>query len=115
LSAHGVTNALRTTYPKGHEYEGLPKPLSMADVEGGGKWGNRSDCVIGCHRMSGHPSEWMYTELHVLKVKEYITGGRCTPFDAPIKLRMSKDSVGYEYMGKDILDYQNKKVEQIEF
>ena len=40
LNAHGVTSALRNVHHSGHEYEGLPKPLSIGDVEGGG---NRLD------------------------------------------------------------------------
>lgn len=39
LNAHAVTEALRRKHPSGHEFEGLPQPCSMADVEGGGKWG----------------------------------------------------------------------------
>ncbi len=46
LNAHGVTSALRNVHHSGHEYEGLPKPLSIGDVEGGGKWGNRADDTI---------------------------------------------------------------------
>ena len=113
LNAHGVTEALRRTYPKGHEYEGLPQPLSMASVEGGGKWGNRADDVICIHRMTSHKSEWMFSHLHVLKVKENETGGRCTPHDEPIKLRMCVNNVGFEYMGQNLI--HDKAPKQMEF
>ena len=113
LNAHGVTESLRRTHPKGHEYENLPMPLGLAGVEGGGKWGNRADDVLCIHRYTSHPNEWMYSHLHVLKVKENETGGRCTPFEQPISLRMSINNVGFEFMGKDIL--HEKQLETITF
>lgn len=113
LNAHGVTEALRRTYPKGHEYEGLPQPLGMASVEGGGKWGNRADDLLCVHRMTSHSSEWMFSELHVLKVKENETGGRCTPHDEPIRLRMCVNNVGFEYMGQNLI--HDKAPKQIKF
>jgi len=113
LNAHGVSQALRKVYPKGHEYENLPMPLGLADVEGGGKWGNRADDVISVARMNAHPTEWMYTQLHVLKVKENETGGRCTPYEQPISLRMALNNVGFEYKGQDLLNYKQIKPIQI--
>lgn len=108
LNAHGVTEALRRMHPKGHEYEGLPMPLNIASVEGGGKWGNRCDDLICIHRYTSHPTDWIYSNLLVLKIKEMETGGRCTPFDEPIKLKMEKNNIGFTFMDKDLLD-RNKK------
>ena len=108
LNAHGVTEALRRMHPKGHEYEGLPMPLNIASVEGGGKWGNRCDDLICIHRYTSHPTDWIYSNLLVLKIKEMETGGRCTPFDEPIKLRMEKNNIGFTFMDKDLLDKQKK-------
>lgn len=108
LNAHGVTEALRKLHPKGHDYEGLSMPLSMASVEGGGKWGNRCDDLICIHRYTSHPTDWIYSNLFVLKIKEMETGGRCTPFDEPIKLKMEKNNIGFTFMDKDLLD-KNKK------
>lgn len=110
LNAHGVTEALRRSHPKGHEYEGLAMPLSMASVEGGGKWGNRCDDLICIHRYTSHPTDWIYSNLFVLKIKEMETGGRCTPFDEPIKLRMEKNNIGFTFMDKDLLDKQKKEL-----
>lgn len=104
LNAHGVTEALRRLHPKGHEYEGLPMPLNMASVEGGGKWGNRCDDLICIHRYTSHPTDWVFSMLFVLKIKEMETGGRCTPFDEPIKLRMEKNNVGFSFMDQNLLD-----------
>lgn len=113
LNAHGVTESLRRTHPKGHEYENLPMPLGLAGVEGGGKWGNRADDVYCIHRYTSHPQDWMYSNLHVLKVKENETGGRCTPYEQPIRLRMALNNVGFEYKGQDLLNY--KELKPIEF
>lgn len=115
LNAHGVTEAMRRTYPKEHEYAGLPQPLGLSSVEGGGKWGNRADDVICCHRMTSHPTDWMFSELHVLKIKETETGGRCTPYQEPIRMRMVKNNVGFEFMGKDILHSKKSEIEEILF
>lgn len=103
LNAHGVTAALRSVQPMTHEYAGLPKPLAMADIEGGSKWSSRADDILCCHRYVSHPSEWMFTHILVLKVKENETGGRCTPYDNPILLRMAKNNVGFEYMGRNLI------------
>ena len=108
LNAHGVTEALRRMHPKGHEYEGLPMPLNIASVEGGGKWGNRCDDLICIHRYTSHPTDWIYSNLLILKIKELETGGRCTPFNEPIKLKMEKNNIGFTFMDKDLLD-RNKK------
>lgn len=111
LNAHGVTEALRRTHPANHEYANLSKPLSMADVEGGGKWGNRADDVICIHRYTSHSSEWMYSNLYVLKVKENETGGRPTPHEEPIRLKMKINNTGFEFMNRDILESkENKKL-----
>lgn len=110
LNAHGVTEALRRLHPKGHEYEGLPMPLNMASVEGGGKWGNRCDDLICIHRYTSHPTDWVFSMLFILKIKEMETGGRCTPFDEPIRLRMEKNNIGFTFMDKDLLEKNKKEV-----
>ncbi len=115
LNAHGVTEAMRRTHIKGHEYENLPQPLGLASVEGGGKWGNRADDVICIHRYTSHPTDWMFSHLHVLKVKETETGGRCTPYEEPMRLRMSKNNVGFEFLGKDILHSKRSELKDILF
>tara|TARA_R110000772_G_scaffold49294_1_gene113466 strand:+ start:11191 stop:12111 length:921 start_codon:yes stop_codon:yes gene_type:complete len=105
LNAHAVTEALRRKHPSGHEFEGLPMPPSMADVEGGGKWGNRADDVISVHRYTQHPDRWMVSDIHVTKVKETETGGRPTAMDSPISLRMQPGNVAFTVAGKDIIDH----------
>ena len=113
LNTHAVTEALRRTHPKEHDYYGLPQPPSMADVEGGGKWGNRADDVITIHRYTQHATEWMFSDIHVRKIKEVETGGRPTPIDEPIRLRMTRDNVGFEFLGSDILHSNNTDVNEL--
>ena len=115
LNAHGVTEAMRKTHVKEHEYANLPMPLGLSSVEGGGKWGNRADDVICCHRYTSHATDWMFSHIHVLKIKETETGGRCTPYEMPIKLRMVKNNVGFEFMGKDILHSKKSTVNEVLF
>lgn len=109
LNTHAVTEALRRVHQKEHEYSGLPVPPNMADVEGGGKWGNRADDVFTIHRYTQHPTDWMISEIHVRKVKEVETGGRPTSIEAPIKLRMMPNNIGFTYAGINLLQAKNIK------
>lgn len=109
LNAHGVTSAMWSIHTNG-EYQGLPKPLGMADVEGGGKWGNRADDILCIHRYTTHPTDWMYSNISILKVKENETGGRPTSFDNPIKIKMKINNVGFEFLGSDLL--KEKPIEE---
>lgn len=89
LCVHAATEALRKTHKDG-EYEGHPMPPSMADAEGGGKWGNRADDFLVIHRYVADPHNWMFTHVHVKKVKETETGGKPTLLNAGVHFR-------YEY------------------
>lgn len=87
LCIHAVTEALRKTHKDG-QYKGHPMPPNMSDAEGGGKWGNRADDFIVAHRYPAHESSWMFTEIHVKKVKETETGGKPTFADVPVYFRL---------------------------
>lgn len=115
VNTHAVTGALRNKYPAGHEYAGLIKPPSIGDVEGGGKWGNRADDLWIVHRLTMHPTEWMYTQIICAKVKETETGGKPTPYDEPIKLRMKQGSTGFEVNGKSLLATAKKVQSDLPF
>jgi len=84
IVAHAATDSLRRVHPKGHQYAGFPSPPNEADIEGGGKWGNKTDDFIVIHRYTSHKAEWMYTHVHVKKVRETETGGKPTFIDDPI-------------------------------
>ncbi len=113
INCHGVTEALRKLNPAGHEYAGLPKSLQMSDVEGGGAFGNRADDVISIHRQNTHPTDWMWSLISVVKIKETELGGRCTPYNEPIKLRMAKNNVGFEFLGRDLI-HNIKPIEKLQ-
>jgi hypothetical protein len=86
LCIHAATEALRKTHKEG-EYEGHPMPPNMSDAEGGGKWGNRADDFIVIHRYVAHPHDWMFTHVHIKKVKETETGGKPTTLNAGVLFR----------------------------
>ena len=96
LNVHAATEALRRTYPKGHPKEGYSMPPNKADAEGGGKFPNKADDFMVIHRMADHPDFWMWTEIHVQKIKENETGGKRTFKDTPYLLRMQIDGAGFE-------------------
>jgi len=112
LNAHGVTSALRQTHYTGHEYEGLTRPLAMSDIEGGSKWSSRADDVYCIHRYVSRKNQWMYSHIHVLKIKENESGGRPTPHEEPIILRMKVNNVGFEFIGKDLM-HNTKPVQKL--
>lgn len=114
LNCHAVTEALRRKHPNDHEFAGHPMPPSMADVEGGGKWGNRADDVISIHRYTQHSERWMFSDIHVTKVKETETGGRPTPQDSPISLRMMPANCQFTIAGREVIS-NNKYNNKIEF
>jgi hypothetical protein len=106
VNTHPVTEAMRRTFPNGHQYAGLPTPPMTSDIEGGGKWGNRSDCIVIIHRLAQHLTDWVFTEIHVRKTKEMETGGRPTPLSDPIRIRSMKGNVGFTYNNLNLLDVQ---------
>jgi hypothetical protein len=55
------------------------------------------------HRYVAHATEWMYSHIHVAKIKEIETGGRPTSKDEPIKLRSLPDNVGFEIDGQNLI------------
>jgi hypothetical protein len=103
VNMHGVSSALRQVHHSGHEFEGLTRPLAMSDAEGGSKVSARFDDIWTLHRYVSHPTDWMYSHIHVQKIKENETGGRPTPFEQPISLKMKINNVGFEFLGKDLM------------
>lgn len=95
VNTHPATEALRRVHAKGHPYAGHPMPPMASDVEGGGKFVNRSDCFVCCHRYVLHETDWIYTDIHVRKVKELETGGRPTALEQPIRMESMKFNVGF--------------------
>lgn len=105
INNHAVTSALRNK-----NSDGFSKPPGKEDTEGGGKFSNKSDEFLTIHRNTQHPSEWMITELHVSKVKETETGGKVTPKEQPIKLRMNITGCGFS----ECDEYNNANFDPVE-
>ena len=106
VSMHGVTESSRKVHPVTHPMAGFPMPLSYSQVEGGVKWANRCSSFNTIHRYFQSKDKWNVMELHVLKVKEYVTGGRPTSLDDPIRLKMLPNNVGYEFGGVNLMHEQ---------
>ena len=56
------------------------------------------------HRYVQHPTDFMYTHIHVRKVKEVETGGRPTMLQEPIRLKSIPNNVGFTLDEKDMLE-----------
>ena len=91
INTHVSNEAARRRHPDGNEYEGLPHPRNKQDNEGGQKMANRADDFLTTHRYTQHEHHWMYTHIHVRKVKDTITGGMPTMNEEPIVLKHNAD------------------------
>ena len=111
LCTHASTEALRKVHPRDHDFEGLPIPPNSADAEGGGKWVNRADDFLVIHRYVQSETDWMYTEVHVKKVKETETGGKPTFLTDPVKFKLHKGTQflnnGVNALGRDFAGTKN--------
>ena len=87
LCIHASTDALRKVHNEG-DFKGHPIPPNMSDAEGGGKWGNRADDFIVIHRYIADQNNWMYTHVHVKKVKETESGGIPTLMHDPVRFKL---------------------------
>jgi len=96
LNNHAVTSALRAKDSE-RKYPVAPR---KEDTEGGGKFANKADDFFTVHRVTGHPTDWMVTEIHVRKIKDTETGGRATPYEEPIKLEMYKNQCAFIERGE---------------
>ena len=109
VNTHPATEALRKVHYKGHRYEGHPIPPMASDVEGGGKFVNRADEFIVIHRYTQHDTDWIFTDIHIRKVKELETGGRPTPLEKPIRIQSMKYNLGYLIGYKSLIDFPEPK------
>lgn len=90
INCHAITTANRT-YGK----DGMVMPPQKGDTEGGSKFANKTDDFLTIHRKVQSPDEWMITEIYVRKIKEVETGGKVTPFNAPVKLKSVNCLTGF--------------------
>lgn len=89
LVNHAVTGATRKLE------DGYIVAPQRADTENGAKFAAKADDFITFHRLTNHEFDWMYTEIHIRKIKEYETGGMPTPKDSPVKIRMMIGNCGF--------------------
>ncbi len=89
LVTHAVTGAVRKLE------DGYIVAPQRADTENGTRFAAKADDFITFHRLTNHEFDWMYTEIHIRKVKEYETGGMPTPKDNPVKIRMLIGNCGF--------------------
>lgn len=83
MNAHSITESRRQVDADGN----LKRP-NKAHIDGGALWANRCDNFMVLHRKIKDENEWMWTEIHVDKVKDVETGGGVTYKD-PVKLQLS--------------------------
>lgn len=115
LCAHAATEALRKKHGQNHEYYDLPIPPMASDIEGGGKFVNRADDFLVIHRYIQHPTDWMYSLIHIRKVKDIDTGGRPTSIDSPIKMKSLPNNVGFEINSLSLIEKPNREQKNIPF
>lgn len=77
--------------------EGYVMAPQKADTEGGQKFANVADDFLTIHRLTNHPEDYRFSQIHVRKIKEIKTGGMNTPFDKPIILKMNDNGCGFSY------------------
>ncbi len=83
INCHAISSALRNK-----DENGFPAAPMKDDTEGGSKWGAKADDFLTGHRLVNHKDEYNLMQIHVRKVKETETGGKCTPFTEPVVLGM---------------------------
>ena len=113
VAMHPNTESARRKHTSG-EYNGLTQPPNEYDVSMGSIFVARADDFYVMHRYIHHPDEWMWTHLHVAKVKEMETGGRPTPHGDPLRFRSTINNLGFELDGSNIISNLQKKGTQSE-
>ena len=98
VNAHSITEARRM----GVDDNGnIPRPWK-SHIDGGAIWANRVDDFYVLHRQVKNPEMFMFTELHVDKIKDSDTGGNITRGDdEAVKLQF--------WNGADFVDPSNNK------
>lgn len=79
-----------------------------SDVEGGSKFVARADEFVVIHRYTQHEMDWIFTDIHIRKVKELESGGRPTPLEQPIRLESMKFNVGYVIGFKSLISHKQE-------
>jgi len=86
-----------TTGARNKDKNGFTLAPQKEDTEMGVMFANKADEFLTIHRVTQHETEFMYTEIHVRKVKEIETGGRVTSLLKPVLLRGNLGMTGFNY------------------
>lgn len=105
LCLHPSTSGARDKHPEGHKYAGMTKPLTSSDAEFGSMFDNRTDDYMVYHRYKYVEDIRNQTQMHVVKVKDLLTGGRETPIDSPVIFEKHATTHRWLVDGVDILEY----------
>lgn len=106
LNCHVGTIGARNKDSKGHT-----KAPQKEDTEMGVMFANKADQFLTIHRYVQKKEEFLFTEIHVRKVKEVETGGGVTPIDSPFKMMMINGFCGFsckERHQNPIKEFHNK-------
>lgn len=96
LNCHAVTGATRMK-----DADGNPAPPGKADTEGGTKFASKADDFLTIHRLTQDKDKYKDTQIHVRKVKDTDTGGRPSPFDFPVIIRLEDSCRFVDVDGRD--------------
>lgn len=105
VNAHSVTGSRRGVAV---DENGNIKRPQKSDIDLGAVWANRCDNFYVIHRKVKDEDEWMWTELHVDKIKDVESGGSVTRGE-PVKIKLMHYAAFEDEMGKDPLAMWREK------
>jgi len=90
--------------------DGFTLAPQKEDTEMGVMFANKADDFLTVHRVTQHETEWMMTEIHVRKIKETETGGKVTPKNKPVKIKMVNGLSGFQHFDYNpVLEWHKKQ------
>ncbi len=96
LNLHTHTGAARKT-----DKDGLPSAPQKADTNYGVLFANSGDFFITYHRKVQSREKERVMEIHVRKVRETETGGKCTIYNDPVMFELNPEGTNYEFYDDD--------------
>lgn len=107
-----VCDHVNTSAAREKDNSGYVKVPWKSSLDGGQLKPNKADDFIMLHRLVNHPSDWMFTEWHVMKIKDTESGGKQTMKDDPVRMSMNRNMCGFTVDNVDpVQDYwENKRI-----
>lgn len=104
LNCHVGTSGARNK-----DSNGFTVAPQKEDTEMGVMFANKADDFLTVHRITQHERDWNLTEIHVRKIKETETGGKVTPKEKPVKIKMVNYLTGFSHFDHNpIIDWHKK-------